>query len=94
MLKRRAPATMRSGNDLVAFVIYEGEKDAYAVAFVDLFVVALLNLLPHRPFGFLGARQGRQSPPANFDSRRCPTTWYRGASPARARAWDYYTTEA
>ena len=58
MLKRRAPATMRSGNDLVAFVIYEGEKDAYAVAFVDLFVVALLNLLPHRPFGFLGVRVG------------------------------------
>ena len=27
MLKRRAPATMRSGNDLVTFVIYEGEKN-------------------------------------------------------------------
>ena len=54
MLKRRAPAVMRSGNDLVAFVIYEGEKDADAVAFVDLFVIALLNLLPHRPFGSLG----------------------------------------
>ena len=54
MLKRRAPTVMRSGNDLVAFVIYEGEKDADAVAFVDLFVITLLNLRPHLPFGFLG----------------------------------------
>ena len=58
MLKRRAPSAMRSGNDLVAFVVYEGENDADAVAFVDLFVVALLNLFPHRPFGFLRVRFG------------------------------------